>query len=172
MSTWCHPRLLFFLLLFFWGGFVFVLFFFVGSILLIFFVNTVVLNCFVCLHPVSNVACMCLWIVPLVSLTFIRLYSSSVLTFSMKTQMKFVMNALWNWTVGLPYFYLDTNVFHYCIIYIVIKMYFPDVAPLQSTNVKPRLMQRTNHSARVQHQESSVLYLHTYIYKFIIIIEK
>jgi len=64
----------------------------------------------------------------------------------------------------LYYLYRNQNVF------------FTDVAPLQSTNVKPQIIRRTNNSAgnrsHIHHQESSVLYLHTYINKFIIIIEK
>jgi hypothetical protein len=59
--------------------------------------------------------------------------------------------------VGLPDFYSDKNVFHY--------VFFTDVAPLQSTN-------SAGIRSHIPHQESSVLYLHTYIYKFIIIIEK
>ena len=43
--------------------------------------------------------------------------------------------------------------------------FFTDVTPLQSTN-------STGIRSHIPHQESSVLYLHTYIYKFIIIIEK
>jgi hypothetical protein len=128
------------------------------------------------LCPVSNVACICglpLWFF----LTFIRLFFVFYSYIFNKTRMQFLMRTLWNWTVGLQDFYLGTNVFHYCIIYIVIKMvFFSDVAPLQSTNVKPQIIRRTNNSAgirsHIQHQESSVLYLHTYIYKCIIIIEK
>ena len=43
--------------------------------------------------------------------------------------------------------------------------FFTDVTPLQSTN-------SAGIRSHIPHQESSVLYLHTYIYKFIIIIEK
>ena len=117
------------------------------------------------LCPVSNVACVSglpLWFISKLY-SFIFVFYSYIFN---KTRMQFVMKALWKWTVGLPDFYLDTNVFHYCIIYIIIKMiFFTDVAPLQSTN-------SAGIRSIIPHQESSVLYLHTYIYKFIIIIEK
>jgi hypothetical protein len=45
------------------------------------------------------------------------------------------------------------------------RCFFTDVAPLQSTN-------SAGIRSHIPHQESSVLYLHTIIYKFIIIIEK
>jgi hypothetical protein len=118
------------IVVFFGGGlcflFLFLFLFYFGRVLLFnFFPYCVVFNCFVCLHPVSCVqCCLYLWIAPLV---FSNVYSFIFVFYSYifnKTRMKFLMKTLWNWTVGLPDFYLGTNVIHYCIIYIVIKMGF------------------------------------------------